>query len=46
MSSLGPSLFFLSDNLGKVIKRMQLKKPPCKLLGTIPINKGRDIRYV
>jgi beta-ribofuranosylaminobenzene 5'-phosphate synthase len=45
MSSLGPILLFLSDNVAEVIKKMQLKSAPCQLIHTHPINKGRIVDY-
>ncbi|MGD2092593.1 MAG: beta-ribofuranosylaminobenzene 5'-phosphate synthase [Candidatus Aminicenantes bacterium] len=45
MSSLGPTLLFLSDNVFEVIKKMLLKNAPCQLIHTQPMNKGRIVDY-
>lgn len=45
MSSLGPSLFFLGENVPDVIDRMRLKRQDCDWLLTKPANNGRTITY-
>ncbi len=43
MSSLGPSLFFLADNVADVVSRMKLTRPDCECLQTRPANCGRSL---
>lgn len=43
MSSLGPSLFFLADNVSEIVKRMRLTRPDCEWLLTRPANFGREL---
>lgn len=45
MSSLGPSLFFLADDVPDVIEKMQTARPDCSWLITRPDNQGRKIVY-
>lgn len=45
MSSLGPSLFFLADNVDNIITEMQSKRNDCNLFVTAPNNLGRSIKY-
>lgn len=44
MSSLGPSLFFLADDVADVVSKMQLARPDCEWLRTRPANGGRSLR--
>jgi beta-ribofuranosylaminobenzene 5'-phosphate synthase len=44
MSSLGPSLFFLADNVADVISRMQSARPDCECFSTRPANCGRELQ--
>lgn len=41
MSSLGPSLFFLADDLIEVVAQMRELRPDCDLYITQPVNHGR-----
>ncbi|MBL6986564.1 MAG: beta-ribofuranosylaminobenzene 5'-phosphate synthase [Methylobacter sp.] len=41
MSSLGPSLFFLADNVTEIVNQMRLAHPHCEWLLTRPANHGR-----
>lgn len=43
MSSLGPSLFFLADNVAEIINQMRLARPDCEWLLTRPANYGREL---
>lgn len=43
MSSLGPTLFFLADNVTDVVSRMQGARPDCECLHTHPANGGRSM---
>lgn len=43
MSSLGPSLFFLADNVADVVSRMQNARPDCECFLTHPVNSGRSL---
>lgn len=43
MSSLGPSLFFLADNVTEIINQMRLARPDCEWLLTHPANCGREL---
>lgn len=43
MSSLGPSLFFLADDVGDVVNKMQRARPDCECLLTRPVNDGRSL---
>ena len=43
MSSLGPSLFFLANDVTDVISKMQLVRPDCECLLTRPANRGREL---
>lgn len=45
MSSLGPLLFFLSDNVSVVIEKMKKHYTDCLLIKTSASNKGRTIYY-
>lgn len=45
MSSLGPSLFFLADNVNDVITKMQELFVDCELFVTQPQNQGRIVRH-
>jgi beta-ribofuranosylaminobenzene 5'-phosphate synthase len=45
MSSLGPSLFFLADDMDAVIGKMQDVIPNCEFIKTKPANSGRVINY-
>lgn len=44
MSSLGPSLFFVGQNVGEVVRKMQAAHPECECFLTRPINTGRSFR--
>ncbi len=46
MSSLGPSLFFLANDVTEVIKKMQNKHLDCDLFLTKPVNHGRQVQDV
>ena len=43
MSSLGPPLFFLADNMADVVSRMRLARPDCECLQTRTVNRGRSL---
>lgn len=43
MSSLGPSLFFLADNVTDIVNQMRLTRPDCEWLLTRPANYGRKL---
>jgi len=43
MSSLGPSLFFLADDVANVVTRMQGDRPDCECFLTRPVNHGRSL---
>jgi len=43
MSSLGPSLFFFSDDMDAAIEKMQKALPSCEFIKTKPVNSGRVI---
>jgi len=43
MSSLGPSLFFLADNVAEIVNQMRLARPDCEWLLTRPANCGREL---
>lgn len=43
MSSLGPTLFFLADNVADVVSRMQSARPDCECFLTRPANGGRSL---
>ncbi len=43
MSSLGPSLFFLADNVAEIVNQMRLARPDCEWLLTRPANFGRKL---
>lgn len=45
MSSLGPALFFVSDNVSAVISKMKAEDKGLYLIMTIPSNQGRGIKY-
>ncbi len=45
MSSLGPSLFFLADEVPGIIEKMRIARPDCDWLITRPDNHGRQIVY-
>lgn len=45
MSSLGPSLFFLADDVPAIIEKMRIGRPDCDWLITRPDNHGRKIVY-
>lgn len=45
MSSLGPSLFFLADNVAEIVNQMRITRPDCEWLLTRPANYGREITY-
>ncbi|MCQ8129646.1 beta-ribofuranosylaminobenzene 5'-phosphate synthase [Methylomonas sp. WSC-6] len=45
MSSLGPSLFFLADDVNSVVAAMRQSRPDCDWLVTRPDNLGREIVY-
>jgi beta-ribofuranosylaminobenzene 5'-phosphate synthase len=45
MSSLGPSLFFLADDVIRVVETMRDVRPDCEWLVTHPDNSGREIAY-
>lgn len=46
MSSLGPSLFFLADNVAEIINLMRIARPDCEWLLTHPVNHGRVLHDV
>jgi beta-ribofuranosylaminobenzene 5'-phosphate synthase len=43
MSSLGPSLFFLADNVPDIVNQMRLTRSDCEWLVTRPANYGRQL---
>lgn len=43
MSSLGPSLFFLADNVVGIVNQMRLARPDCEWLLTHPAHCGREL---
>ena len=43
MSSLGPGLFFLAEDVASVIEQMRQKMPECECLMTRPMNSGRKL---
>ncbi len=45
MSSLGPSLFFLSDNVPDLLTKMRSRRPDCEWLLTKPTNHGRKLSH-
>jgi len=45
MSSLGPCLFFIADDIPMVISKMQDSKFKCELINTYLTNRGRIIKY-
>ena len=45
MSSLGPSLFFLADDVPGTIEKMRIARPDCDWRITRPDNHGRQIVY-
>ncbi|HEY8098194.1 MAG TPA: beta-ribofuranosylaminobenzene 5'-phosphate synthase family protein [Methylobacter sp.] len=45
MSSLGPCLFFLADNVAEIVNQMRLARPDCEWLLTHPANHGRELTY-
>jgi beta-ribofuranosylaminobenzene 5'-phosphate synthase len=45
MSSLGPSLFFLAENVNDVIVKMNALFVDCELFVTQPENQGRIVKY-
>jgi beta-ribofuranosylaminobenzene 5'-phosphate synthase len=45
MSSLGPTLFFLADNVADVVSRVQSTCPDCECFLTRPANVGRSLSY-
>lgn len=45
MSSLGPSLFFLADDVNGVVSALRRSRPDCDWLVTRPDNRGREINY-
>ncbi|WP_427500643.1 beta-ribofuranosylaminobenzene 5'-phosphate synthase family protein [Methylomonas sp. MED-D] len=45
MSSLGPSLFFLADDVNRIVTAMRQSRPDCEWLITRPDNRGREIIY-
>lgn len=45
MSSLGPSLFFLSNDVSSLAQQMRLTRPDCEWLETYPVNQGRTITH-
>lgn len=44
MSSLGPSLFFLANDVAGVIRQMQHVRPDCECFLTHPANCGRELQ--
>lgn len=44
MSSLGPCLFFLANDVSEVVRRMQSARGDCDYLLTRPVNHGRMIQ--
>lgn len=45
MSSLGPALFFLSDDMSASIKNLVASKLNCEWIVTEPLNHGRHVTY-
>ena len=45
MSSLGPSLFFLADDVSAVVDDMRKIRPDCECMLTHPVNHGRSVRF-
>lgn len=45
MSSLGPSLFLLADDVDDVFAKAQIALPTCEFIKTKPANSGRIIKY-
>lgn len=45
MSSLGPSLFFLADDVSTVVNGMRNTRPDCECMLTQPVNHGRSLRF-
>lgn len=45
MSSLGPSLFFMADDVNKVVGKLRQTRPDCECFATRPDNRGREIVY-
>lgn len=45
MSSLGPSLFFLGDDVKRIVGAMRAARQDCEWLVTRPDNRGREIVY-
>jgi beta-ribofuranosylaminobenzene 5'-phosphate synthase len=45
MSSLGPSLFFLAEDVNHIVEIMREARPDCEWLVTRPDNSGRKIAY-
>lgn len=43
MSSLGPSIFFLADNINSVIEKIKIENVNCRIFIARPSNKGRII---
>lgn len=43
MSSLGPALFFLADDVGQVVTRIREHSLACTSYATTPMNKGRQV---
>lgn len=43
MSSLGPTLFFLADNMAGVVSQMRSTHPDCECFSTRPANGGRSL---
>lgn len=46
MSSLGPALFFLAENVAQVMTEIKRQRAKCELLITRPSNQGRILSYV
>jgi beta-ribofuranosylaminobenzene 5'-phosphate synthase len=46
MSSLGPCLFYLADDVSEVIRRMKPLRADCDYLVTVPANHGRIMQDV
>ncbi|MGD1046597.1 MAG: beta-ribofuranosylaminobenzene 5'-phosphate synthase family protein [Bacteroidota bacterium] len=46
MSSLGPALFFLAEDVSKVIYEAKKKCPKVLFFMTLPSNEGRSLKYV
>lgn len=44
MSSLGPSLFFLANDVMDVVNKMQVARPDCECFPTCPNNNGRSLQ--